>query len=271
MEKDYYSILGVSRNASADEIKKAYRKLVHKHHPDKGGNETEFKKVNEAYQVLSDSKKRQQYDTFGHMGGGSSGFGFAQNGINIDFGDIGDMFQGTGFEGIFDLFGGGGTRTRTRRRVETLNMTLEEVFTGITKEVTVEGKKIKIVIPPGVNDGDAIRVENALPNEQLYVRVHVLPHSHLQRHGDDLVTSLTIKVSEALLGCKKDIDMLQERVLLKIPSGTQSDTVLRLSGKGMYNQYGRRGNGYVKVVVAVPNRVSRKAKKLIEELQDEGL
>ncbi len=183
MSEDYYKILGVSKNASKEEIKKTYRKLAHKNHPDKGGDEAEFKKLNEAYQVLSDENKRKRYDAFGgskghgNFSGNNEGFGFSYNEGSIN---LNDLFNG-GVETIFEQFFGGGTRTRRRaRRVETMDITLEDAFTGLTKEKILyyngKSKTISIVIPPGIEDGSALRVDSALENEDLYIRINIVPH-----------------------------------------------------------------------------------------------
>ncbi len=275
MANDYYNILGVSKDASDDDIKKAYRKLVHKHHPDKGGSEAEFKKVSEAYQVLSNLEKRKQYDMFGNSSGNFGGFNanagdfnFSNQTFNVD---LEDLFQGSGFESIFETFFGGRAGTRVRRRVETLNITLEEAFSGLERGVDFgEGKKFKISIPRGVDSGNRIKVDSS-GGEDFYVEINVLPHSLIRRHGVDIVLDCSVRVSESLLGCSKKIRLIDEDISVKIPNGIKSGETLRIGGKGMYNVNGVRGDAYLRVAIETPKKLSRRVKKLLEELQGEGL
>ena len=274
MAEDYYNILGVSKGASEDELKKAYRKMVHKHHPDKGGDEAQFKKVNEAYQVLSDPQRRKQYDMFGSAGNGNFGgfdgrnFDFSGQGFDIDFEEL---FRNPVFGDVFGSFFGGGARTRVKQRVEILNITLEEAFSGLQRTVDFgEGVTMPIDIPRGIDSGVAIKV-GSTDGEEFYVRINVLPHPTLRRSGSNLIASCRIKVSESFLGCEKRVQLIDEEISVKIPSGIKSGDVVSVQGKGMYSMRGGRGDAFVEIVVESPKRLSGKAKKLLQELQDEGL
>lgn len=292
MGKDYYKILGVNKNATEEEIKKAFRKLAHAHHPDKkGGNEDKFKEVNEAYSVLSDKNKRAQYDNFGtgpNMGGGPfqqgphqggfdpNGFGFDFSGFNngeFDAGDLGDILSS-----IF-----GGRRVRRGRDIAVdIELSFQESIFGVERKVVINSKVVKqkevlIKVPPGIDDGQMIRmsgmgevIEGGLPGD-LFVKVHVRRHPTLRKEGYSLVMELSIKLTEALLGADKVIPTLDGEVTLKIPQGTKSGTLLRVKGKGVPQSVNKRGDLYVKIDVKMPEKLSRDAKKAIEDLKKEGL
>ncbi|MDP3988996.1 MAG: molecular chaperone DnaJ [bacterium] len=355
MAKDYYNTLGVDKKASRDEIKKAFRKLAHKYHPDKsGGNEDKFKEVNEAYQVLSDDKKRAEYDSygrvFGDMGGGGgfggfdfSGFDFKQGGFQ-DF-NVGDMFG--------DIFGGGQSHARRGRDISIdIELAFAEAIFGVqrniivnkvgtcdictgsgakpgtkTKEcascsgngrlrearrtilgtVTMErmcdtchgsgkvpeepcstcsgigiikkNEEIDIHIPPGIHDGEMIRLTGQGEATtgghagDLYVKVHVKAHVLWRREGDNLIIELPIKLSDTLLGAKYSITSLEgQSIDLKIPAGVSHGELLRIKGKGVPSATnGRRGDILVRVVISTPHTVSSKVKKIAEELRKEGI
>jgi len=276
MAENYYDILGVAKDASQDDIKKAYRKLAHQHHPDRGGDEAQFKKVSEAYSTLSNAEKRRQYDTFGAsgFGGGQGGFGGAQWGGNFD--DLNDMFGG-GLGDIFEqMFGGayGGARTRSRRMARVLvSISLEEAFAGVTKDMQVEvngeRKKVTVAIPAGIDDGQTIKMEHALGDEDLYVQVRVAPHKDFARRGNDIYTRATISVAQAALGDTIKVRTLGGEVSLKIPAGIQWGDLLRLQGKGMPTLRGSMGDQYVKIEIGIPKKLSKKAKELFERLREE--
>lgn len=280
MADNYYDILGVAKDASQDDIKKAYRKLAHQHHPDRGGDEAQFKKVSEAYSVLSNAEKRRQYDMFGSQGGpnfGSAGFG-GFNGAQWsgNFDDLNDMFGG-GLGDIFEqMFGGayGGARTRSRRMARVLvSISLQEAFSGITKELQIEvdgeRKKVSVAVPAGIDDGQTIKVERALGEEDLYVQVRVTPHRDFARRGNDIYTRASISVAQAALGDTITVRTLGGDVSLKIPAGIQWGDLLRLQGKGMPTLRGSKGDQYVKIEVEIPKKLSKKAKELFERLRDE--
>ena len=275
MADNYYDILGISKDASPDEVKKAYRKLAHKYHPDKsGGDEAMFKKVNQAYQVLSDAQKRQQYDMFGSAGndmGGGAG-GFHTNGFSINLNDI---FEG-GLENMFEQFFNqsyGRTSTQTRRIIRrAVDITLDQAFSGIQKEVYIKevDKTITIDIPAGIESGQRIEIVNQ-DNVRVEAQIYIEQHNEFERHGADIHCACTISITQAVLGGKIDINTLSGVVSLKIDSGTKSADVYRIKGRGMTTLRGKRGDQYVHIKVDIPRKLSRSQKKLFEELRDQGL
>src|SRR3989344_3838199 len=241
--KDYYKILGVKRDASEEEIKKAFRKLAHAHHPDKaGGDEAKFKEASEAYAVLSDKTKRAQYDNFGTTGGGGagfdpSGFGFDFSGFGnmggFDTGDLGDILSS-----IF-----GGRRVRRGRDIAVdIELSFQESVFGAERKVLINSKlikqkEVKIAIPAGIDDGQMIRLsgmgetlEGGVPGD-LYVKVHVRKHQYLRKEGYNLVMDLEVKLTEALLGAEKMIGTLDGEITLKVPAGTKHGTILRVKDR----------------------------------------
>lgn len=296
MSKDYYKTLGVDKNASQDEIKKAFRKLAHKYHPDKkDGDETKFKEVNEAYSVLSNEQKRSQYDKFGSAGfggaggganGGYSGFEgfdfsqFTQNGQRVDFDvDLGEIFG--------SFFGGrGGFRQRRKGQDVKVDVELDfkESIFGKKEKIKINYKSKKpeemtVDIPAGIDTGEMLRVrgkgeeiEDGVPGD-LFIKIHVKPHKNLQKEGVNLITEKEIKLTESILGTKTEIDTPEgESVTVKIPAGINHGELLRLKSKGAPILGGsQRGDIIIKISVDTPKKLSRKAKKAIEELQKEGL
>lgn len=281
---DYYDILGVSKGASDAEIKSAYRKQALEWHPDKHKDNKEaaekrFKEINAAYQVLSDSKKRQQYDQFGHAafskgGGAPGGNPFAggrqgpfqytyqqsrQPGQNGGF-DFGDPFE------IFEqFFGGQGFRAR---RVPRYSMDIEfmEAVEGVSKEVSIDGKKRTIKIPPGVDDGSRIQFGDFI------LSINVKPHNMFERDGADVYINQPIPFSLATLGGTIKVPTLKDEVKLKVRKGTPSGSMIRLKGKGIKNLRGRgHGDQYVRLQVEVPQKISRGLKKKLQDLKKEGL
>jgi DnaJ-class molecular chaperone len=287
-KRDFYEVLGVKKAATAAEIKSAYRKMALKYHPDKNkaaDSEQKFKEINEAYQVLSDAKKRQAYDQFGHaafdpasgMGGrGGAGGPFGgfqqgpftwtyttgqggQQGQGMDF-DFGDPFE------IFEQFFGGGF-SQARRARYGIAIDFMEAVNGVTKEVMIEGKKHSVKIPPGANDGTRLRFEN------FDITVEVHPHPKFKRDGYDVFLTQEIPLSTAALGGEIEVPTLKTAKLkLKIRPGTQSHSLIRLREEGVPHLRGRgRGDLYVRIVIKVPEKLTREQKKLVEELQDAGL
>ena len=291
MAKDYYQILGVSKTASEDEIKKAFRKLAHQYHPDKsGGDEAKFKEINEAYGVLSDKTKRAQYDRFGSAGTAGAGygaggfnpqdFGFDFSGFgnnsNFDMGDIGDILS--------SIFGGAARVKRGRDVQVDIELDFKESIFGVKKTIRVNSamvkqKDIEVTIPPGIESGQMLRLTGlgeTIPDGQpgnLFVRVHVKKHAFLKKEGHDLLMELTIKLSEALLGSTRTIETLDGPLELKIPAGSNTGTLLRIKGKGvpMGVSSSKRGDLYLKLHVDIPSKLSKDAKKLAEELKSAGL
>lgn len=292
-KRDYYEVLGVSKNASDDEIKKAYRKLAIKYHPDKnpGDKEAEakFKEINEAHDVLSDKQKRARYDQFGHAGVGGAGFGggagnpFGQGGafnfngqtFNFDFGG------GSAFDDILGSlfgFGAGGAR-RPRRGADyqtSVSLTFEEAVFGTTKTITSDSGEIKVKIPAGIDDGMSIRLrgkggpapEGGTEPGDLYVRVRVKPHKSLTREGAIILSEQKIDMVDAALGCEIEVLTVDGPVVMKVPAGTQSGTPFKLSGHGApFRADGDRGPHIVTVIVETPKNLSRKQKELLEEFK----
>ncbi len=290
-KRDYYEVLGVSKNASDDEIKKAYRKLAVKYHPDKnpGDKEAEekFKEISEAHEVLSDKQKRARYDQFGHAGVGSSaaGGGFSGNpfaGGNFNFNGQAFNFD-FGGGGAFDdilgsLFGFGGAR-RARRGADyqtNVTLTFEEAIFGTTKTVSVEGEELKVKIPAGIDDGMSVRLrgkggpapEGSSEKGDLYVRVRVKPHKSLTREGSIILSEQKIDMVDAALGCEIDVETVDGMITMKVPAGTQSGTPFKLSGHGVpFRADGDRGPHIVTVIVETPNNLSKKQKELLEEFK----
>ncbi|MCR5572717.1 MAG: DnaJ domain-containing protein [Candidatus Saccharibacteria bacterium] len=285
-KRDYYEVLGVKKDASDDEIKKAFRKLAIKYHPDKnpGDKEAEakFKEANEAYSVLGDKTKRQRYDQFGHAGVGGAGGGAGGNpfeGFNFNGQSFNFDFGGGGFGGLDDILGamfGGGFRGVRRGRDYRTSVTIdfEEAIFGCTKTVSVDGEQIKLKIPAGIYDGQSIRLNGKggpAPQEggqrgDLYVEVRVRAHKRLTREGDLILSEVTISMVEAVLGTEVDVETVDGEVTMKVPAGTQPGTNFKLSGHGAPRLGSdERGPHIVTVNVEIPKNLSRKQKELIEE------
>jgi molecular chaperone DnaJ len=355
-KKDYYKVLGVEKNASKDEIKKAFHRLAHKHHPDKGGEEAKFKEINEAYSVLSDEKKRGEYDAYGQTfsggggqpGGGFGGFDFSGfgNGAGMEF-DLGDIFDN------FFSGGGQGGRNRARRGSDIsvdVTLSFSDAVFGVERNIivtkhstceecsgngakkgteTIECSKcngkgtihevrksmfgsiatnrmcdtchgvgtvpkekcshcrgagilrvseeINLAIPAGLNDGEMIRlsgkgeaVAHGVPGD-MYVRVRVEPHPLFKRDGAHLRMDLSVKLTDALLGAEYQISTLDGVVKLNIPAGISYGEVLRIKNKGVPMGNNKRGDLLARIIIKTPEKLSKQAKKLIEELKEEGI
>lgn len=291
--KDYYKILGVERNASEEEIRKAYRKLAMQYHPDRNPNdqqaEERFKEINEAYQVLNDPTKRAHYDRLGsdysnwQRRGAPGDFNWDQyggfpGGVRVEYGDLDDLFGGGagGFSDFFrTIFGQGagtGTRTRTRQQPQgyqqELEITLEEAFQGTTRVFESDGKQKQVRIPAGVRTGSKVRVAGAGPNGlDLYLIVDVREDPRFERRGNDLHTTATVDVFTAILGGEADVETLSGKVKLNVPAGTQPEQVFRLAGRGMPSLKNKdeKGDLYVRLKVQIPKYLSPKQRELLEE------
>ncbi len=302
--RDYYEILGVNKNASDEEVKRAYRKLAMKYHPDRNPNKKEaeerFKEINEAYAVLSDKEKRKQYDTFGKEGFHQR---FTQEDIfrGFEFDDIlSSLFGGRGrrefryggrggfdFGDIFGRQGGFQGAARMPQKGEDvtyeLTISLEEAASGAEKRISFrkDGKieEVSVRIPRGIPSGKKLRLAgkgmggiNGGPPGDLYLQVSVNEHPIFTREGDDLVVEEEINFSEAVMGTTIEVPTLEGTKKVKVPPGTQSHTKLRLRGLGIpHFQREGRGDEYVKVIVKVPKKVSEKGRGLIQELAKEGI
>lgn len=343
-KRDYYEVLGVSRNANEDELKKAYRKLAMKYHPDRnaGDSSTEekFKEAKEAYETLADQRKRASYDQFGHAGvDANAGFGGGGFNFNDVFGDIGDLFG--------DIFGGRGGRQTQQRGADlryNLELTLEQTIHGATVEVRIptlaaceechgsgarkgtkpvtcttcdgvgqvriqqgfftiqqacptchgEGrmnvnpcskcrgqgrvqqtKTLSVKIPPGVDNGDRIRLAgegeaggHGASAGDLYVQVVLKPHPIFTREGSHLYCEIPVSFTVAVLGGELEVPTLTGQVKLQIPAETQSGKVLRLRGKGIPAlRGGAAGDLFCRVMVETPINVTRKQKELLQEFE----
>lgn len=282
---DYYDLLGVDKNASAEEIKKAYRKQALEWHPDKHPDNKEaaekrFKEINEAYQILSDKEKKAAYDRFGHAAftpGGTPGGGFSRAGQRGPFtytyttgGNGGSPFAGFDFGDPFDIFeqffGGAGPFRAARMPRYSVDIDFMDAIHGVEKEVDIGGKKRKIKIPAGVDDGSRIRFGDFI------LSINVKPNDVFERDGADIYVTHQIPLSLAALGGEAKVPTLDGEVKLKIRPGTQSGTMVRLNGRGVPHLRGRRkGDQYVRLAISLPRSPTRKQRKLFEELKKEGL
>jgi len=300
MPKDYYKTLGINKGASKDEVKTAFRKLAHQYHPDKGGgNEAKFKEVSEAYSVLSDDKKRQQYDTFGSADagggnpyGGFSGFNQGQDFGGFDFSQFTQGGNGANFEFdlndiLGDFFGGGmGRRQRVKKgrdiRVD-LEITFAESVFGAEKEFNLtrnhanKPEKIKVKIPADINSGETLKMSgggepiNDGVAGDLYISISVRRDPLFRKEGRNIVTEIEIRLSDALLGMKYHMKTLDGDIELSIPEGTNNGDVLRIREKGVPIDNRHRGDLLVKIKVKMPTRLSRSARNAVEELKKEGM
>ena len=276
---DYYQTLGVKRGASDDEIKKAYRSMAMKHHPDRGGDEKKFKEVEEAYRTLSDPEKRQMFD-MGVDPNRQQG-GFRQQGNPFEF-----HFNSSNMDDIFESFGFGGFGGRRQPRNKSFNINvaidLEDVLTGknINAEVGIPGGKKKLVtieIPQGIHHGQQIRYsgmgDHSIPNANpgdLLVNVAVRNHRFFRREGDSLVLDKTISVWDALLGNKLEIETLDKKKLnISIPPGTQPETVLSCRGEGLPNMRSKvRGPLLIKIKVDIPKNLNMSQIEALKKIQN---
>lgn len=293
-KRDYYEVLGVARGADQAAIKQAFKKAALKHHPDReGGDETKFKEINEAYEVLSDDKKKSSYDQFGHAAGAANPGGGAQNpfggaadgfdfgGVHFDFGSAGA--NGAGFGDIFsEIFGG--MRNRPRDVQVAIAIDFDEAVKGSTRELSLrimdrssgerKSETIKVKIPAGIDTGQSVRLAgrgeygSGGQRGDLYVQVSVREPKEFVRRGPHLVSHIEVDMVDAALGAEIDIKTLEGEITIKVPAGTQSGRMLKLSGKGMpVPGSHRHGDHMVEIEVKTPTKLTSKQRSLLQEFR----
>ena len=297
--KDYYKILGVDRKASENEIKRAYRKLALKLHPDKNPGdkvaENRFKEINEAYEVLGDPEKRAKYDRLGasyknweRMGGQPGNFDWSQwmgggapGGVHVEVGDIGDLFGG--FSDFFNaIFGGaprhsqgfsGAGRGRGRDIEQQVNISLAEAYTGTTRTFRRNGRNLEVKIPPGAKTGTKVRFsqQGEAGSHQagdLYLVVHVEPDSRFKRTGDDLHVDFKVDLYSAILGGEARVPTLTGDVVLSIPPESKPGQTFRMKGRGMpkLRNPSVHGDLFAKLNITLPEKLSKRERDLFKEL-----
>jgi curved DNA-binding protein len=292
---DYYKVLGIDKNASSEDIKKAYRKLARKYHPDVNPNNSEahkkFQQINEANEVLSDPEKRKKYDQYGEKYGKDWQHGeefekarAQQRYSNTGTGDqtFQGNFGGEDFSDFFEsLFGRSESRGRNQAKFRgqdyeaELQLSLKEAYETHQRTITVNGKNIRITIAAGIENGQKIRLKgygapgaNGGPNGDLYITFRVEDDPNFKRLGNDLYSTAEIDLYAAVLGGGTTIDTMSGKLKLKIPPGTQNGTKVRIKGKGfpIYKQDGQFGDLYVTYQVKIPTQLSEKEKELFTEL-----
>ena len=298
--KDYYKTLGVDRKASADDIKRKYRKLALELHPDKNPGdkqaETRFKEINEAYEVLGDPEKRARYDQLGssyraweRTGGRPGGFdwsqwtsGFPDGGVRVEVGDLGDMMGG--FSDFFNTIFGGvnpaspgmrGTRSSRGRDIEhPITISLQEAYTGTSRTIQLNGKRLEVKIPAGSRNGTKVRISGkgeggGRQSGDLYLLVQVERDSRFDRKGDELHTSISVDLITVVLGGEVRVPTPSGEVLLTIPAGSQPGQVFRLKGRGMpkLKSKSHHGDLFVALEVKIPSNLSEQEQALYEELK----
>jgi curved DNA-binding protein len=290
MPRDYYEVLGVAKNATLDQIKKAYRQLARKYHPDRNPGdkqaEANFKEVQESYDVISDKDKRAQYDQFGfagpapasapggatfHWGGGAAPGNFS----NVDPAQFADILRNFGFDaGNVDMgnFGRprGRSRTNSRRRAAAappeappeVTVPFLTAAQGGAISLQVDGQHIDLKVPAGIADGQTMRLSGQGPDgEDLYLKIRVQPHEYFRREGNDIVLEVPLSLPEAVLGTTVEVPTIDgARLGVKVPPGTSSGARLRLRGRGI-----KGGDQYIEIKIQVPAAKDERSRQLIEE------
>jgi molecular chaperone DnaJ len=297
---DYYDTLGVTKDATKQDIKKTYRKLAVKYHPDKNSGdktaEAKFKEISEAYEVLSDDNKRQMYDRYGKQGLKNSGFGGGQNASHMEdalrtfmnaFGGGG----GGGMESIFDFFSGGSqfrhhVRKGASKRTQ-INISFDDAYNGVEKTIklnvissydndqnpTRQTKTVKVQIPAGVEDGMRLKLSGygdagfgGGPNGDLYVDINVKEHDVFKRIDENIILDLPISFYEATVGSKREIPTMDGKYTINIPAGSKSHKIFAISGKGFPSIHGMgRGDMLIKIIVEVPTKLNATQKAKLKE------
>ncbi|MCP4965830.1 MAG: DnaJ domain-containing protein [bacterium] len=286
LESDYYAVLGVGSDASAKDIKQAYRKLAQEFHPDKNAGEanaeTRFKEANEAYEVLGDAETRKEYDHAREMGYFVGGPGGAQQYVRVE-----DLMGGArGGGSPFDLIGGlgdllgrqAGSRPRGGDDLTAeMNLSFHDAVSGTTRQLNVNGQTVKVKIPKGVSDGARIRVRGrGAPGRgggnagDLYVTVRVADHPVFGRTGKNLTLEVPITFIEAALGAEIDVPTLEGKVRLRIPAGTQTSKTFRVRNHGVEDAKGNRGDLLVTVSITVPEELTDEGKELLQQFRLEN-
>jgi len=296
--KDYYKVMGVDKGATTEEIKKAFRKLAVKYHPDKNPGdkkaEERFKEITEANEVLSDPAKRKKYDELGEnwkqyedqaaQGGGyyGGGAGRQQGGFNMeDFGGTGGGFSDF-FESIFGGGGGFGNSGRKSNRPSKghdfqteMDISLEEAFNGGPKQISLNGQVLKLTLKPGIHEGQVIRLKGKGAEGvgggaagDLLITIHIAKHPRYEINGDDFSFDQPIDVYTAVLGGKVAVQLIDKQIMMDIPGGTDSGKKFRLKGMGMrrFEKPETRGDAYVRIQIKVPKSLTEKEKELFEQL-----
>lgn len=303
--KDYYKTLGLSKSATQDEIKKAYRKLAVKYHPDKNPDnkesEARFKEVAEAYEVLKDPEKRKKYDELGsnwkyYQQTGSSGRGAGreprgQEGYHQFHGNVHDIFgntAGSGFSDFFESFFGSSFGKQSAGFQNSAyafkgqdfqaeaSISLEEAYHGTTRLLELDGSTLRIKIKPGVKEGQLLKIKGkGAPGTQgggsgdLFIKITISPHAVFERKEDDLYLDVPIDLYKAVLGGKQEVSTFKGKVSITIPRGTESGKLFRLKGRGMpvYNS-DSYGDLYIRAHVKIPKALSEEERRLFEQLKE---
>jgi curved DNA-binding protein len=293
MARDYYTVLGVSKTATQEELKKAFRKLAVKFHPDKNpGNkeaEDKFKELNQAYEVLSDPEKRKKYNKYGenwnrmdeNQSAGARPSGQSGGRTYRYEGKPGDFDAGADFSDLFEsFFSSSGSKQKGKKKGQDqhgeMSITLDEAYHGAAKIVEINHEKIRIKLKPGAYEGLSIRLtgkgspgRNGGPSGDLYITIHVLSDSNVNREGDHLRQPFTIDLFTAVLGNEQEVSTFSGKLKIKIPPGTQNGKVFRIKGKGMpvYNEAGKTGDLLLVAQILIPENLTPEQKKLFRQLQ----
>lgn len=277
---DYYNVLGIRRGASEDEIKKAYRKLAMKYHPDRGGDEKKFKEISAAYDILSDPQKRQMFDAGIDPNNHNTGSFYKQGPFEFHMGGM-----PPGMDDIFSTFGFGNGFARQRKNKSVsinVEVTLQDALKGrdIDAEITLpsgQKKIINISIPPGIEHGQQIKYQGmgdsaiqGIRAGDLIVNIFLINETEFYRDGTNLILERKISVWDAVLGTALDIKTLDNKTLnINIPAGTQPETVLRITGEGLPDMRTRiKGNLLLRIKVDIPRNLNRTEKSLVEKLKN---